>query len=350
MLDVKSINKGLLPPRMNQIQMNSIQNPAEGLMVFCTDCSQNGIGSLCIFINNIWHMLNILNCANIPGQPVASTHIATLNQITWNWYPVSGSVSFKWNNINDYNTAIDIGTVTSTTEIGLSCGTIYTRYLWASNTCGPSTVGILTQSTTECTSCGTSFTDSRDGKIYTTVLIGGQCWLAQNLNIGTRIDGTQSQTDNQVIEKYCYGDLESNCDIYGGLYQWDEVMQYLTAASVQGICPAGWHLPSDTELTILITFLGGEFVAGGKMKETGTAHWVSPNIGATNTSGFNALPGGYMNSSGIFNELTIYAYFWSASQSSSSYAWYRDLRNTYAGVERNNYYKTTSFSVRCIKD
>jgi hypothetical protein len=108
------------------------------------------------------------------------------------------------------------------------------------------------------------FTDTRDGKVYTTVYIGTQCWMKQNLNIGTRIAGAGNQTNNGTIEKYCYDDNESNCDYYGGLYQWNEMMQYTTTQGVKGICPKGWHLPTNNEWNVLSTFLGGS--AGGKMK------------------------------------------------------------------------------------
>jgi len=287
-----------------------------------------------------------------PALPVAGTHIPSLTQIIWNWNPATGATGYKWNTVNNYSTATNLGTVTSNTETGLNCGTSYTRYLWAYNDCG-GTVSpiILTQATVNCPTCGQPITDVRDGKIYNTVLIGAQCWMAQNLNIGTKINSSWEQTDNQVIEKYCYNDLESNCDIYGGLYQWNEAMQYVTTAGVQGICPAGWHLPTDAEWTVLTTFLGGESVAGGEMKETGTTHWSSPNTGATNSSGFTALPGGYRNYDGTFGDLTYYAYFWSSSESSSSYAWNRLLYydSAYVGWSSSRD-KAYGFSGRCLRD
>jgi uncharacterized protein (TIGR02145 family) len=286
----------------------------------------------------------------LPGNPVAGAHNASMNKIIWNWGTVTGATGYKWNTVNNYSTATNLGTVTSTIETGLNCGTSYTKYLWAYNACGGSaSATILTQSTVPCSEC-LPFTDIRDGKNYNTVVIGGQCWMAQNLNIGTKINGSQDQTNNQIIEKYCYNDLESNCDIYGGLYQWNEAMQYVTTAGVQGICPAGWHLPTDAEWTTLTTFLGGESVAGGKMKETGTTHWASPNTGATNTSGFTALPGGYRYSNGSFSDLTNYTLFWSSSQYDASYSWNRYLSYTTSNVYRYSYYKMYGVSGRCLKD
>ena len=198
--------------------------------------------------------------------------------------------------------------------------------------------------------CGNPFTDIRDGKIYNTVLIGTQCWFSQNINLGARINGSSSQTNNGIFEKYCYNDDENMCTIYGGLYQWDEAMQYSTTEGVKGICPTGWHLPTDAEWTTLTTFLGGEAIAGGKMKEAGLAHWKSPNTGATNSSSFSALPGGSTYGSGSFGNLAYNAFFWASSQYDVSYRWGRSLDNYVENVIRNYYYKTNGFSVRCLND
>ena len=99
--------------------------------------------------------------------------------------------------------------------------------------------------------CGSSFTDGRDGKTYTSVQIGTQCWMKENLNVGTRINGSSNQTNNGVVEKYCFNNLESNCDVYGGLYQWNELMQYVSTQGVKGICPLDWHIPTDQELSLI---------------------------------------------------------------------------------------------------
>ena len=188
------------------------------------------------------------------------------------------------------------------------------------------------------------------GQTYNTVQIGAQCWFKENLNVGSRINGSQEQTDNSIIEKYCYNDDVNNCVIYGGLYQWDEVMQYVITEGAKGICPAGWHLPTDAEWTTLTTFLGGENVAGGKLKETGTTHWASPNTGATNETGFTALPGGTRGYNGYFYSLTGSVYFWSSSQNDVSGAWDRDLLFSSEDVYRGNEDKTFGFSCRCVQD
>ncbi len=197
------------------------------------------------------------------------------------------------------------------------------------------------------------------GKTYNTVIIGMQCWMTENLNIGTAIPGTQEQADNGIIEKYCYDDMPANCDIFGGLYQWAEIVQYLNGATngtswnpaptgdVQGICPAGWHLANDAEWSSLAAYLGGASVAGGKMKSTW--FWAAPNAGATNSSGFTGMPAGDRDVSGSFIFQTIYGDFWTASESNSTQAWYRNLNNSNETLYRGGYYKSDGFAARCLK-
>jgi len=210
--------------------------------------------------------------------------------------------------------------------------------------------------------CGDDLNDTRDGQYYTTVQIGTQCWMAENLNIGTMIVGSinQSQQVPEIIEKYCYNNSTSNCDTYGGLYQWDEMMQYSTTPGVQGICPPGWHLPTDGEWCTLENEVDAGSVscsaigwrgtdAGGNIKETGTTHWHNPNIGATNSSGFTALGSGYRNTNGTFGSLTYGAYMWSSNVSGST-AWDRRLWHGYTEVNRYYGSKTLGYSVRCLKD
>lgn len=194
------------------------------------------------------------------------------------------------------------------------------------------------------------------GQWYKAVQIGEQCWMAENLNVGTRIDGSQDQTDNSMIEKYCYDDDENNCDIYGGLYQWDEMMQYTTQEGVQGICPDGWHLPSDDEWCTLTTHidptvdcdaLGWSGTdAGYKMKST--SGWFS-NGNGSDAYGFAALPGGDRTYYGNFVSIEKYTYFWSSTENGTN-AWRRDLVYSYYDVARDYYIQGYGYSVRCLKD
>ena len=197
---------------------------------------------------------------------------------------------------------------------------------------------------------GTPTVMDEDGNVYNTVLIGSQCWMKENLKVGDMIPGADDMEDDGNIEKYCYNDEPDSCDVYGGLYQWNEMMDYTTLEGTQGICPDGWHLPSDDEWTVLTTFLGGESIAGGKMKEAGTTHWASPNTGATNSSGFTALPGGYRLNYGNFYTLTSYADVWSSTEYSSTGAWSRVLTYSNEYVYRYSGNKSNGFSVRCVQD
>jgi len=211
---------------------------------------------------------------------------------------------------------------------------------------------------------GTPITDV-DGNSYNTVYIGGQLWMTENLKVTHYHDGTpiplvedESAWDalGYTDKAYCYYQNSSaNGDTYGALYTWAAAMNDAASSDnnpsrVQGVCPDGWHLPSDDEWTELTDYLGGESGAGGKLKETGTTHWNSANTGATNSSGFTALPGGYRLSDGSFLGLGLNVIFWSATEYGSSRAWRCYLNHECSAVNRHNIYKTEGFSVRCTKD
>lgn len=145
MLDVKSINQGFLPPRMTFEQRSAIQNPVDGLMVYCTNCRPDGSGVLSLFQNGKWRDQNF-SC-NVPLTPDPGVHIAVVNQITWNWGQVPIAKGYKWNTLNDVNNALDVGLVNTYTESGLTCWNDYTRYIWAYNDCGNSDVLLVMQAT-----------------------------------------------------------------------------------------------------------------------------------------------------------------------------------------------------------
>ncbi len=148
---------------------------------------------------------------------------------------------------------------------------------------------------------------SYEGKVYHTVPIGTQCWLQENLDVGTMITGTNEQTDNSTIEKYCYHDSVENCATYGALYQWNEAMQYSTTAGTQGICPTGWHIPATTEYETLSSAVGGD---GRALKVAG----LGADLGVgTNTSGFTALGAGYRFSDKLFYGRGYEVYTWSST-------------------------------------
>lgn len=195
--------------------------------------------------------------------------------------------------------------------------------------------------------CPDTFTDDRDGKIYSAVEIGEQCWMSENLNIGTMVSGTQ--TNNSLIEKFCYENSESNCDEYGGLYQWDELMEYASKNETRGICPEGWHLPTDTEWMMLEVEVGMPYEDATLTGMRGTDEGDKLKSGGS--SGFDALLGGYRNGGGGFSSLGNYATFFTSSQGlQGNMAWTRYLFNDNGQILRSQQDKSFAFSVRCVKD
>lgn len=198
--------------------------------------------------------------------------------------------------------------------------------------------------------CGNDMIDARDGNVYGTVWIGNQCWMSENLNHGTFIDTSNRQTQNSIVEKYCYGNDSSQCRKYGGYYEWDEAMMYSTTQPAPGICPSGWHIPQATEWNELITFLGGTNVAGNKVKQAGFANWDYGNDDATNGSGFNAIGAGYFSWHRTFVYLTNQAVFWTSDQKSSSEAKSVRLSDGTSLMTIWYEFKYEGLSIRCIKD
>jgi uncharacterized protein (TIGR02145 family) len=197
------------------------------------------------------------------------------------------------------------------------------------------------------------------GNIYKTVIIDKQVWMAENLKTTRYNDGTAIPlvTDDKdwgslTTPAYCWdnNDGTTNKNKYGALYNWYTI-------NTNKLCPRGWHVPTDAEWTMLTSFLGGESIAGGKLKESGTTHWESPNTGATNESGFRALPGGSRNYAGKFDYSGSNVLFfrsngcwWSSTELYTFNAYYRRMYNSLSVVYRSLSVKQCGYSVRCIKD
>lgn len=185
-------------------------------------------------------------------------------------------------------------------------------------------------------------------KIYHTVQIGDQCWLMENIDVGTRIDGLKDQTNNGIIEKYCYDNDPANCEIYGGLYTWDEAMKYSSSGEkVQGLCPAGWRLPNLAELTALKSFAKND---GSVLKD------VTQGVGASrgsNSSGFSALlagtRGAVRGNGSPYSHLRVYAFYWSSIQYDPFYANVMELDYSNNEILLYANGKTAAFSLRCLK-
>jgi len=198
-----------------------------------------------------------------------------------------------------------------------------------------------------------SVTD-KDGNVYTSVTIGTQVWMAENLKttkylngdpIGTTTPATLDISGESTPKyQWAYGGDESKAATYGRLYTW------YAATDPRNICPTGWHVPTDAELTTLTAYLGGDSIAGAKLKGTGTGCWNSPNTGATNESGFAALPGGYRGYEGSSHYIGYTGYWWSSTEFDANNAWFLGLY--YNGITDHNLSnsKMAGFSVRCLKD
>ncbi|MBE0663814.1 MAG: T9SS type A sorting domain-containing protein [Bacteroidales bacterium] len=191
-----------------------------------------------------------------------------------------------------------------------------------------------------------------DENNYSVVTIGTQTWMAKNMKTTTYNNGNgiplvtdRDEWRDLNTAAYCwYENDEAFFGVsYGALYNW-------FAVNTGMLCPTGWHVPTDADWTILTDFLGGDGIAGGKLKETGIFHWEDPNTGATNESGFTALPGGIRKDNGNFEAVNEEGSWWSASQSGGDDAWFRLLASENEGVERDDDEKISGLSVRCIKD
>jgi uncharacterized protein (TIGR02145 family) len=191
-----------------------------------------------------------------------------------------------------------------------------------------------------------------DGNTYKTVQIGTQTWMAENLrttkfNDGTAIpNATSDQTWSlYTTSAYCwYNNDISNKPTYGALYNW------FVITDGHKICPTGWHIPSDADWVTLISYLGGDAISGGKMKETGTGHWMSPNTGATNSSGFSALPGGGRNMGGTFAFQGQSGFWWSSTSKDGYEAYTRMIDYNYTWASHYADFQSSGFSIRCVKD
>jgi uncharacterized protein (TIGR02145 family) len=191
-----------------------------------------------------------------------------------------------------------------------------------------------------------------DGNIYHKITIGSQVWMLENLKVthyrnGNPVTKITGNVDWSILSTEAYCDYTNDAAIsstYGRLYNWYAV------SDSRNLAPAGWHIPTEADLITLGNYLGGNTVDGGKMKESGTTHWQTPNTGASNSSGFTALPGGSRDPFGLFDNFGFHAYFWSSTEFNGSLSRLLHLYYDYGGPPMHSFSKSFGFSVRCVKD
>ncbi len=306
------------------------------------------------------------NSPYTPSNPLPAnnaTNVTITSDLSWECSdPEGDAISYKIYFGTNANPAL-AGTaqdVTTFTPVGLVKNTTYYWYIEATDSEGLSTTGpiwsFITEAGSASTGCDGITTVEYAGQTYHTVEIGDQCWLKENLNVGTMINGTTDQTDNNTIEKYCYENDVQNCTQYGGLYQWDEMMQYVSNEGAKGICPSGWHLPSSNEWKTLEGTVDSQygvgdpvwdnadwrgFDAGKKLKAS--SGW-GLNGNGTDSFGFTMLPAGYWSDGGLFSDKGIGGFTWNSSASVRSFAFNND------GIMNSFKPKKNGYSVRCLRD
>ncbi|MCX6301008.1 MAG: DUF1566 domain-containing protein [Bacteroidia bacterium] len=299
------------------------------------------------------------------NPPLATTTAATL--ITNTTTTLNGTVNANGQNTIvsfEYGLTISYGQFITATQspvsgtsnttvnsniTGLTEGTTYHFRVKAESAGGT----VYGNDVTLTTSTSGVIVSDYDGNIYNVVTIGTQHWMKENLRTTHYNNGnvipeiTSGSTWASLFSgALCYynNDAVSFNDTYGPLYNW------YTTTDVRKVCPAGWHVPTDAEWTTLTTYLGGESVASSKLREIGTSHWQNPNTGATNETGFTALPGGYCDDNGVFSHIGANGHWWSSNESNADIAWYRYMY--YYGSDVVRYYdsKRYGFSIRCLQD
>ncbi len=334
----------------------------------------SGIKKFLVLISMV---LALISCKKEETEPTSLAPLAITHSASWpgrTWVILKGqvngknqltTVTFQYDTTTSYTNSVSPVPDTTTrnsnvsfsiTLTSLKPNTQYHYRINAVNASGTANGANISFKTTDTTKVVINFNpdliyDSiydAEGNKYRTIQIGTQTWMAENLRSTKFNDGTDIPFIMDVTlwaglttPGYCWFNNDSVG--YGALYNW-------YTANTGKLCPEGWHVPSDEEWTILTDYLGGKSVAGGKMRETGTSHWQSPNTGATNESGFTALPVGYRNYSGGFNSFGDYGFWWSATQWSSSGAWYRDVYYGYNSADRSNSNKKSGANIRCLKD
>jgi uncharacterized protein (TIGR02145 family) len=269
-----------------------------------------------------------------------TTDVSITPTLSWNVSTDATSYTLQVSTTNSFSSYVynqNVGPNSSQPISGLSN---FTKYYWrvsATNNYGSSSWSSTWSFKTICIPSVTY-----QGKLYNTVEIGSQCWLKENLDVGIIIQN-QNANNNGIIEKYCYNNDANNCNIYGGLYQWEEAMQYVTTEKTQGICPTGWHIPTKAEFETLAAAVNNN---GNALKAIGQG---TGSGAGTNTSGFSALLAGIPNYPGTLGTNTT---IWSSTDDNNNvvYAIRLALNDLDGNIYLSYYQKAHGNSVRCLKD
>jgi hypothetical protein len=351
LVDISSTTKGFLPPRMTYAQRNAIVNPVEGLMVFCTNCRPDETGCISLYFGGQW--LNLAGNCELPVTPVEGIHVQTNGQIIWNWSAVPIANGYKWNIIDNYATATDMGTATSKTETGLAQGESYTRYVWAYNACGNSETVVMQG---QALSCGTSFTRahsagtiapvSKTASYGTVTNIPGEtakCWITRNLGASLQPATVDDATEPpagwywQFNRSQGYkhdGTTRTPNTTWIWITPSDEIKDWESANDPCSLLlGSAWRLPTRTEWT--------NVDASGSW-----TNWNGPF-----SSGLRIHAAGYLNSiSGSLDYRGVYGTYWSSTQATSSTTLGWDLNFSSVNSYMRTDLKAYGFSVRCLRD
>ncbi len=299
----------------------------------------------------------------VPG-PVPVLTTLTYSNVLLSTAKLSGNITsdggtfvtkrgFCWSRTNQNPTVQDDTLVTgngagffSDTISGLIGQTTFYVRAFATNNNGTGYGSILSMKTIDST-----ITDI-DNNHYHIIQIGNQVWMGENLKTTKYSNGdavnhplTPAAWNQAKTGGYCdYDNNPANSVVYGRLYN------YYAVADSRNIAPAGWHVPDYNEWTRMINYIGGGNTAGGKLKETGTSHWDSPNAGATNEFGFTALPGGIRDDQGVYSGIKSGGAFWIATTSGTDLAWFFSVNNTDQNVFSFTWFKNYGFSLHCVRD
>lgn len=351
-LDISSSTKGLLPPRMTNVQMHAISNPTDGLLVYCTDCSPDGIaGCMAIYMGGQWFTFSVNDCPSSPAAPAEGTHDPGRTQITWNWNIVTGATGYKWNTTDNYATAENLGTLTTKTETGLTEAIPYTRYAWAYNSCGYSIVTVLTD-TTLTLQCGDD--------LMVEHVAGTVAPVSKSVTYGTvnNVPGEESKcwiTTNLGADYQAYAVNDNSEQSAGWYWQFNKQQGYkhdggtrtpnttwITSISENSnwlaandpcnlLLESGWRLPTYAEYNNVITYGG----------------WADCDDAWGSLLKMHAA--GYLNySSGALMNRGTYGYYWSSVQISNTNSW--RLYFSTGNCTMGNLNKAYAFTVRCLKN